>query len=240
MYIVAQGFTVICVDNVGSERWIFRTQGTGVVDEAVHSIVYGLDGNLYATGYSYLLDFAIISIDTAGTQRWKYLKGQAGLNDRALDGVYGSDGNIYSVGFLESNSTGYDFTVIGLDTTGTESWVYRYNGSGSGSDKAFSITYGLDHNLYIAGCSYDSMTGLDFTVISLDTTTSHVGEDKAIPTDNNDFGGTIFSGPLILPEGKNCKIFDVTGRVVLPDKMRPGIYFVEIDGKITQKVVKVR
>ncbi len=51
---------------------------------------------------------------------------------------------------------------------------------------------------------------------------------------------TIFSGPLQLPEGKECKVFDITGRVVEPDKMRPGIYFLEIDNKIVQKVIKIR
>lgn len=51
---------------------------------------------------------------------------------------------------------------------------------------------------------------------------------------------TIFSGPLLLPEGKQCKVFDIMGRVVEPDRIQPGIYFVEIDGVITQKVVKVR
>lgn len=53
-------------------------------------------------------------------------------------------------------------------------------------------------------------------------------------------GATIFSGPLLLPEGKKCTVFDITGRVVTLDKMRPGIYFIEVEGKITQKVVKVR
>lgn len=51
---------------------------------------------------------------------------------------------------------------------------------------------------------------------------------------------TIFSGPLILPEGRNCMVYDITGRVVTPDKMRPGVYFVEVDGVITRKVVKIR
>ena len=54
------------------------------------------------------------------------------------------------------------------------------------------------------------------------------------------FGPTIFRGPLQLPEGRKCRVFDITGRVVMPDKIRPGIYFVEIDGQIVQKVVKVR
>ena len=60
------------------------------------------------------------------------------------------------------------------------------------------------------------------------------------PARKIEFGATIFSGPLLLPEGKECKVFDITGRVIIPDKMKPGIYFIEIDGQITQKVVKVR
>ncbi len=53
-------------------------------------------------------------------------------------------------------------------------------------------------------------------------------------------GPTIFSGPLVLPKGRTCRVFDIMGRVVMPDVMKPGIYFVEVDGKIAQKVIKVR
>ncbi len=65
-------------------------------------------------------------------------------------------------------------------------------------------------------------------------------EDKKKQISSNDFSSTIFSGPLLLPKGKKCRIYDITGRVVMPDKIKPGIYFIEVDGKITQKVVKVR
>jgi len=51
---------------------------------------------------------------------------------------------------------------------------------------------------------------------------------------------TIFSGPLQLPEGKKCKVFDITGRVVEPDRIQPGIYFIEVDGVVVNKVVKIR
>lgn len=50
----------------------------------------------------------------------------------------------------------------------------------------------------------------------------------------------IFSGPLLLPRGKKCRIFDITGRVVEPPKIPRGIYFIEVDGVVTQKVVKIR
>jgi len=54
------------------------------------------------------------------------------------------------------------------------------------------------------------------------------------------YGATIFRGPLHLPEGEKCKVFDITGRAVEPDKIQPGIYFIEVDGIVVQKIVKVR
>lgn len=65
-------------------------------------------------------------------------------------------------------------------------------------------------------------------------------ENTITPVKHINIGATIFSGPLVLPKDKNCKVFDISGRVVAPDRMKPGIYFIEIDGEITQKVVKVR
>ena len=56
----------------------------------------------------------------------------------------------------------------------------------------------------------------------------------------NAIRATIFNGLLQLPEGKKCKVFDITGRVVEPNKITRGVYFIEIDGVVTQKVVKVR
>jgi hypothetical protein len=47
--------------------------------------------------------------------------------------------------------------------------LYRYNGPGNGWDEAYSVVYGLDGNIYIAGWSYGSGTYDDFTVISLTT-----------------------------------------------------------------------
>lgn len=67
-----------------------------------------------------------------------------------------------------------------------------------------------------------------------------IQEELSKSVEIQNLGATILSGHLQLPEGKTCKVFDITGRVVMPDKIKPGIYFIEIDGKITGKVVKVR
>jgi hypothetical protein len=39
---------------------------------------------------------------------------------------------------------------------------------------------------------------------------------------------------------KECRVFNITARTVGPDKIRPGIYFLEIDNEIVQKVIKIR
>jgi len=66
-----------------------------------------------------------------------------------------------------------------------------------------------------------------------------VEHNKFTSIKDSESSATIFNGPLHLPKDRQCRVYDITGRVVTPDKMRPGVYFVEIDGKITKKVVKI-
>ncbi len=58
--------------------------------------------------------------------------------------------------------------------------------------------------------------------------------------EHKNLSATVFHGPLRLPEGKRSTIYDITGRVVEPNRIRPGVYFIEIDGVVTQKVIKIK
>lgn len=69
---------------------------------------------------------------------------------------------------------------------------------------------------------------------------SDIKEDNFSQTKHGHFGPTIISGPLFLSDDGKCRVFDITGRVVEAGNIKPGIYFIEIDGKITQKVVKTK
>jgi S-formylglutathione hydrolase FrmB len=60
------------------------------------------------------------------------------------------------------------------------------------------------------------------------------------PVLNDHIGATIFRGPLVLPADRNCRVFDISGREVRPTTLRPGVYFIEIAGSVTQKIIKVR
>lgn len=69
---------------------------------------------------------------------------------------------------------------------------------------------------------------------------SGIEEEVAKPIKQTSPIATIFAGPLRLPKNRTCRIFNVTGRQVDATQLTPGIYFVEIDGRALQKVVKIR
>jgi len=50
----------------------------------------------------------------------------------------------------------------------------------------------------------------------------------------------IIAGPINLLKYNNCKIYDIVGRQLHNLNPGPGIYFIEIDGVIVQKVIKVK
>ena len=238
-----EDFTVISLTTAGDTNWVYRYDGPGNYDDRANAIVYGADGNLYVAGRSNgsgtQEDFTVISLTTTGDTNWIYTyDGPGNSGDNANSIVYGADGNLYAAGYSWGGIGREDFIVISLTTAGDTNWVYRYNGPLNFDDRAYSLVYGTDGNIYAAGYSEGIHTDWDFTVISLPP--DYGIEEENTVVGNSSYGTTIFSGPLVLPKDKNCKVFDITGRVVAPEKIKPGIYFVEVDGKITRKVVKVR
>jgi|GEM_PF-1629791 len=171
-----EDFFVISLDpSTGDTNWTYRYNGPGNLYDEAWSVVYGLDGNVYAAGYSTSIanqqDFTVISIDPAtGNANWIYrYDGTGHSDDGAIHLVYGSDGNVYAAGYTVDISNQQDFTVISIDpATGTAHWIYKYDGTGHSDDAANYVVYGLDGNVYTVGYSTNSGTQQDFTVISLD------------------------------------------------------------------------
>ncbi len=244
MYPNTTNLVVISLTAAGDTNWVYLYPDPENRQSNASSIVYGSDGNIYVAGTSSgsgtYNDFLVISLTSAGDTNWVYTYDGPGPGDGtegAHSLVYGLDGNIYVAG--NSISSSYDFLVISLTASGDTNWVYTYNGPGDDTDNARSIIYGSDGNIYAAGLSTGIGTGWDFTVISLSPGVGLHEEDVREST-NRSYGATIFSGSLHLPEGIICRVFDITGRVVAPDKIRPGVYFVEVDGNISQKIVKIK
>lgn len=53
-------------------------------------------------------------------------------------------------------------------------------------------------------------------------------------------GSTILTGPFSLPDVSEYRLFDITGREVERVHMKPGIYFLQIEGTIQQKIIKIK
>ncbi len=164
--------TVVSLTDSGTERWVYRYNGSGDDWDWAYSIAAGADGNVYAAGQSYgsgmYDDFTIVSLTDLGVERWVYLCSGPEVGEGWARCIAAQPGaGVYAVGQTRGMGTAGDFTAVSLTDSGVERWVYRYNGPGNNWDRASSVLIGSDGNLYAAGESYGSGTGMDFIVISL-------------------------------------------------------------------------
>lgn len=164
--------SVISLDSLGTERWVYQYDGPGNGSDVAYSIVVGTDGNLYAAGGSAgsgtNADFIVASLDSSGTGRWVYrYNGPGNRDDEAKSIALGSDGNLYAAGYSYGSGTVRDFTVVSLTPSGDERWVHNYDGTASENDEANSVVMGTDGNIYAAGKTDGIIGNWGFTVISL-------------------------------------------------------------------------
>lgn len=170
--------TIISLTSAGTERWIYQYGGQGNGPDYSYDVCYGYDGNIYAVGCSWStsnnMDFTVLSVTDSGAERWVYTyNGPANYTDCARSVIMGPDGNIYAVG--ESYGDYDDFTVISLTSSGTERWVYRYNGPGNWADYANTVVCDSDGYIYVTGSTV-GLYGFDITIICFDS----LGNDQWI------------------------------------------------------------
>jgi hypothetical protein len=97
------------------------------------------------------------------------------------------------------------------------------------------VVYDIDNN------------GYDEVIISVNDTThiyeyqsGFVQEKKSRHASTPPIHASIFAGPIRMPDDIAYKIFDITGRQIHTLDPAPGIYFIEVNGKIRQKVIKIK
>ncbi|MBA7652927.1 hypothetical protein ES703_60766 [subsurface metagenome] len=226
----------------GDTAWVRRYNGPGNGSDVAHALAADSAGNVYVTGGSHgsgtSLDYATIKYYASGDTAWiiRY-NGPGNWWDDARAIAIDNSCNVYVTGESQGLGGSADYVTIKYYASGDTAWIIRYNGPGNWWDDARAIAVDNTGNVYVTGHGEGSYQ--DYATIKYVQTTS-INEDSARSIKQGIVSTTIFSGPLQLPEGKKCKVFDITGRVVASDKIQPGIYFVEIDGVVTQKVVKVR
>lgn len=219
-----------------------RTYG-GPEDECGYSAQQTEDGGYIIAGYTYSfggddVDIYLVKTDSIGDTLWTRTYG--GSED---DFAYSAQQTM-DLGYIIVGCTGdwptfpYDVYVIKTDSAGDIIWSDTYGGTGW--DEGFSVQQTDDTGYIIAG--YTESFGVGGEDVYLIKTGPDPGIEEDIITKQNTFslGPTIISGPLLLPEGKTCRVYDISGREVDATTLAPGVYFVEVEGRITNKVIKVR
>lgn len=233
-------YATIKYDSSGIQCWVARFDGGSEngVDRA-RAIAVDSVGNVYVTGETWAdwvvphRNYATIKYNTHGSEEWVAIYNYNYVcDDYANDIAVDNTGNVYVTGC--SNG---DYATVKYDSMGNELWVRRYDGTGSSS--AHAVTLDFSSNIYVTGQSTGLGTWYDYLTIKYPATTAIV-ERKAIPIENKKISSTVFSGPPQLPEGTTYKIFDIIGRQIHTLDPAPGIYFIEINGRVVHKVIKVR
>lgn len=230
---------LIKTDSLGDSLWT-RTYGGGD-DDWGFSVQETPDSCYIVVGYTY-------SFSSAAGHSDVWLLKVTSFGDTLWTKTYGNsvptvDDDGYSIkktidgGYIIVGKSGSDVYLLKMDANLDSVWATTYGGSQW--EWGSSVQQTADGGYIIVGSTTSFGAG-SWDVYLIKTESEQAIEEKAKHDLQNYLFSTIFTGPLLLPEGKNCRVFDITGRVVIPDKIKPGIYFIEIDGEITQKVVKVR
>jgi hypothetical protein len=158
-------YATVKYDSNGNEKWAKLYDGPASGDDQAWAIAVDGSGNVYVTGESQGsgtgYDYATIKYNSSGNipsgwpKRWNNAaeNGDDWANDIAVD----SSGNAYVTGVSDGGSgTGDDYVTIRYLSDGTQRWMARYDGDGSGEDQPWHITLGSEASpfVYVTGHSF--------------------------------------------------------------------------------------
>jgi len=229
---------LVKTDSAGDTLWT-RTYGGSSYD-AGFSVQQTSDSGYVISGYTSSFgagmdDVYIIKTYVNGDTMWtRYYGGLAVDWGYEIQETF--DGGFVVAGWTDSFGPSNDVYVIKTDMNGDTTWTAVYGGLADNA--GFSAQQTTDGGYIIVGRK--GLFGYEDVYLIKLASDVGVEEHEIAVVDIKKVATTIFRGPLRLPEGKKCKVYDITGRVVDSSRITRGIYFVEIDNEFVQKVVKIR
>ena len=231
---------LLAVDASGDTLWT-RCYGGNYWDEG-HCVRQSSDGGFIIAGQwgqaSSDQDVYVIKTNEYGDTLWTR-RYNGGAWDCA-ESIEETDGGRYIVaGRMWQPNYIPDVWLLKIDASGDTLWTARFGGAEY--DEAHSGQPTNDGGYVVVGYTRSFGAGeSDVWLLKIESDTSGVKDNNTIFTISSKLRSSIISGLIVLPEDAKHRVFDITGRVVEPYGIQPGIYFIEVDGVVTQKVVKVR
>lgn len=215
---------LIKTDASGATSWT-RTYGDSGVHDHGYSVRESPDWGYILVGERSGSGF-ILKTDANGDSIWARSYGGSEYRSVAITA---------DSGYIVTGTNG-DVFLVRMAPGGDTLWSCRYGGGAN--DGGYSVEPTPDSGYIICGYTYSFGSGdCDAYIIR---TEPEPGVTEGEGRVKKGRYPTIITGPLRLPKDKSCRVFDLTGREVNPGLVKPGIYFIEIEGEICQKVIKVR
>lgn len=155
----------------GVQQWMARYNGTGNGLDEGKTIHLTSDGSVLVGGKTTTattsLDFVTIKYNPDGTEAWSRTYNGLGNNEDYVTSIdIDNAGNVYSTGNSIGAGSGQDIVLIKYNSSGTEQWLKRYNGTGNGGDAVVCVKVDGADNIIIGG--YTDMgpgQGLNFLTL---------------------------------------------------------------------------
>uniref|UniRef100_A0A832DK17 T9SS type A sorting domain-containing protein n=1 Tax=Ignavibacterium album TaxID=591197 RepID=A0A832DK17_9BACT len=121
------------------------------------AVAVDLGGNVYVAGNlntNTNMDFITIKYNNQGVTQWvRTYNGTGNFDDEIKSIKVDNSGNVYVMGSSWGNGTEKDYLIIKYDSSGTQKWLRRYNGSANKMDEPSAMTIDNQGNIIVTGSS---------------------------------------------------------------------------------------
>jgi hypothetical protein len=194
---------VLVAAPIGSVRaqvqqdWVARYHGPNNLDDKARAIATDSAGNVYVAGVSctqmddlgncVASQYVTLKYDSGGNQVWvATYSGPGNSTDEPTAMAIDSAGNVYVTGASWGDGTLTDYATIKYGTDGNQLWVARYDGPGSGNDRATALVLDANANVYVTGESQGNGGDLDYATIAYDSNGNELWEARYDGPANSD------------------------------------------------------
>jgi len=199
------------------------------------------DGGYIIAGYTRdtsNYDMYVLKTNSNGDTLWTRVLGGTD-NEEAYTITEAEDHGYIAAGYTGSFGAGsYDMWLVKFDSLGDTLWTKTIGDTSL--QLAYTIQKITDGGYIVLGQTRSQGAGLDdFYLVKLDGQTGVV-TDLLKPRSKQYFVTTIISGPITFALDKKYKIFDCIGRRVVSCNLPPGVYFLQTEGWVSCKLIKVK
>jgi uncharacterized delta-60 repeat protein len=163
-------YATVKYNAAGVQQWAERYSVTGTNSDRAYAIAVDGMGNVFVTGRLFggagtNWNYGTIKYSSTGNREWvNSYDGPGQYVDIAYAIAVDGAGNVYVTGSSDELVTA-DYATVKYNTSGTQQWAARYNGTGNESDHANAMTLDAAGNIYVVGASFGIGSSDDYVTL---------------------------------------------------------------------------